>query len=174
MSTHATNVETINHGAGKSAIKLRTKAGTASPRDVLEQVVAGYIDTAMAVRQVQWNLGASRIAHWHGAMDQLYGDIDGHAVIIAERLAALGTIPAGTVQALAANTSMAPFPNQGTDANKLFEALAIRLEQLATLTRRAIKDYERGDDPVTVHYLTTAAAVIEKHLWMVESQTRQN
>ena len=60
------------------------------------------------------------------------------------------------------------------EAADLIEAIMVRLGQLAKLTRRALVDFECQGDPVTVHTLSEAAAVVEKQLWAIESQARPN
>ena len=60
------------------------------------------------------------------------------------------------------------------DEEELTEALLARPGHLAALTRRASMEFERLDDLVTIHHLTEAAAVVEKHFWTVESHRRPN
>lgn len=174
MSTYATKVEALNHGRSSTARKLQTDAGKISSADILRQVTAGYIDTAMAARQARWNVRGHGFASWHELFETLYIDLDSHADAIAERLVALGSLPPGTVQVVATATSMAPFPAELREEPDLVEALLVRLRQLSTLSRRAIAEFERLDDPVTIHHLTEAAATVEKHLWIIESHTRPN
>ena len=54
------------------------------------------------------------------------------------------------------------------------EALLARLGHLAPLTRRASMEFERLDDLVTIHHLTEATAVVEKHFGIIESHRRPN
>ena len=174
MSTHAIKIEALNHAEGKWRHSPRADAGETSSRDVLVEVVAGYIDTAMAARQAHWIMRGDRFTSWHDAFGKLYRDLDDSADTIAERLVTLGSVPPGTVQVLSTKTSMEPFPTDVQDEEELTEALLARLGQLATLTRRAVMEFERLDDPVTVHHLTEATAVVEEHFWIVESHRRPN
>lgn len=174
MSTHATKVEALNQFRSGSAARLQTDAGKNSSASILRQVTAGYIDTAMAARQACWNVRGGESGKWQERFETAYIDIDSHADTIAGRLVALGYVPPGTVQVVTTTTSMVPFPNEMREDADLIEALMMRLGQLASLTRRAIAEFERLDDPITIHHLTEAAATVEKQLWIIEGHSRPN
>lgn len=174
MSTHAIKVEALQEVGTVSGKRLQTNAGRYPSSDILRQVTAAYIDTAMAARQAHWNVRGEHALKWYDLFEALYHDLDSHAGAIAERLVALGATPPGTVQIVTTTTSMVPFPADMREAADLIEAIIVRLGQLATLTRRALAELERQGDPVTVHTLSEAAAAVEKQLWAIESQSRPN
>ncbi len=173
MSTHATKTKALNYSFAGVRHALRSGAGKTSSRDILEQVVAGYIDSAMAARQAHWIMRGYSFASWHDTFHNLFSSLDRQADAIAERLVRLGSTPPGTIQVLATKTGMSPFPSDVRDEKALTEALIVRLGQLAILTRRAIVEFERLNDPVTSHHLTEAAAVVEKNHWTLESRRRR-
>ena len=174
MSTHAIKVEALQEVGTVFGKRLQTNAGRYPSSDILRQVTVAYIDTAMAARQVHLNVRGEHALKWYDLFEALYHDLDSHAGAIAERLVALGVTPPGTVQIVTKTTSMVPFPADMREAADLIEAIIVRLGQLATLTRRALAEFERQGDPVTVHTLSEAAAAAEKQVWAIESQSRPN
>ncbi|MEM8973469.1 MAG: ferritin-like domain-containing protein [Pseudomonadota bacterium] len=174
MSTHATKVEALVLGRSVPSHRVRTDASKSSTRGILRQVTAGYIDTAMAARQARWNVRGQDPATWHGIFEACHIDLDAHADALAERVVDIGSLPPGTVQVVTTTTSLVPFPAEMREQVDLAEALTVRLGQLATLTRRAIAQFEISGDPVTINHLAKASATVEKYLWVIESQSRPN
>ena len=171
MSTHARKIEAVGHSGKRNAEMADLEKSKRSTRDILMQVAASYVDVAMAARQAHWNVRGPGFASMHDTFGEIYSSLDEHADELAERVAALGGVPRGTVQSAAKETLIEPFPVLAKSEWELIDALGARLGQLSALTRRAISEFERLDDPVTVHHLTEAGASVEKHLWIMESHT---
>ncbi|MEM9358091.1 MAG: ferritin-like domain-containing protein [Pseudomonadota bacterium] len=174
MSTHATKVEALVHRRTVPSARVRTDSDKTSTRGILRQVTAAYIDTAMASRQARWNVRGKEVANWQEIFEACHIDLDAQADTMAERMVDLGSLPPGTVQVVTTTTSLVPFPAEMREEVDLAEALIVRLGQLATLTRRAMAQFEMSGDPVSVNLLTKAFATVEKYLWLIESQSRPN
>ncbi len=174
MSTHATKIGALHDARSNTDRPQGSSSDKVASHDILNQVTASYIDTALAMRQAHWNIRGQPSASWHEILVTLHKALESHVDDIAGRSVALGGVPPGTVQIIANRTSMAPFPANVSDDADLVEALIVRFGQLATLSRRAIAEFERLQDPVTVHHLTEAVATVEKQLWIIESHSRSN
>jgi starvation-inducible DNA-binding protein len=143
-------------------------------RPVIESmngILAEIIDVSLAARHAHWNVRGRSFSAMHELFGRLHTTLDQHADEIAERIAALGGIARGTVQGVAAETALDPYPTLASSDLEHIDALAERLGQLGTAMRHAIDECGRLNDPISVHHLTEAAADVDKLLWLVESNS---
>jgi len=131
------------------------------------------IDVAMASRQAHWNVRGPSFYALHELFERIQKELDGQADELAERIAALGGIPCGTVQAVANATRLPAYPLLGTSQDEHLEALASRLGGLGTTLRGALGECESNGDTISAHHVTEAWARVDKLLWLVEGHARR-
>ncbi len=169
MSTKAMKMTTINtRHVEQSRIDLQhdVRYGVI---ERMGDVLAGVIDTSLAARQARWNVRGPSFLSMRDLFGQVASDLDQQADAIAERIAGLGGFAEGTVQAVARDTKLIPYPTMAITQWEHVEAMAMRLGSLAGLARRAAEASEEDGDRVSALRLMEASAAIERVLWLVES-----
>lgn len=135
----------------------------------LNEVLAGLLDTILAARHAHWNVRGPSFIALHNMFGQIAADVDRHADAIAERTAALGGVADGTVQAVARESKLPPYPALAVSQGEHVDAMSLMLGAMASRVRRAATACDDDADQVSAHLLLEAAATIEKSLWLVES-----
>lgn len=169
MSTTAIKMPTINAADAEQArVELHRDVRYA----VIERandVLNSTIDTYLAARHAHWNVRGPAFLSVHELFGTIASELERQSDNIAERIAGLGGIPDGTVQAVARDTTLAPYPALAISQSEHVEAMSTRLGALATRAIRAAKHCDDEGDPVSAHHLLDVAAKTEKLLWLVES-----
>jgi starvation-inducible DNA-binding protein len=169
MSTSAAKVQVLN---ARQMRQTRNDLPLDVRRNVIEimnGILAETIDLGLAARQAHWNLRGRNFSSLHALFDKIHDELSAHADTLAERIAALGGLARGTAQSVAAETALDPYPALAVSEEEHLDALSMRLGQLASAVHHAIGESMVLEDPVSGHYLTEAAAAIEKLLWLTES-----
>jgi starvation-inducible DNA-binding protein len=169
MSTRGAKLKVLN-------AVLPRSSGIDLPLDVrqrsiesLNGVVAEIIDLAMAARHAHWNVRGSGFIAMHELFETMRTELDRHADALGERIAALGGIAGGTLQSVAGETALDPYPTLACSQTEHLNALAVRLSQVGSAARYALEEANRSPDAVTAHHLAEAAATVDKLLWILES-----
>ncbi len=135
----------------------------------LNSLLADAADLSMRAKQAHWALrGASFIA-LHKLFDDVYGHAGEWTDTIAERIAALGGQPKGTLQAAAANTRLDPYPADLVSDREHVARLAMSLGQFGALVRAAIDEFAREGDAGSADLATEISREVDKDLWFVEA-----
>lgn len=136
---------------------------------LLNARLADALDLKLAVKQAHWNVKGPGFIALHELFDQIAARVDGHADDMAERLVQLGGIAAGTTQAVAAATTLAPYPLDATAQTDHLTALADRLAAYGGLIRAAIEQAAEAGDADTSDLFTGISREADKDLWFVEA-----
>lgn len=136
---------------------------------LLNARLADAIDLRLSVKQAHWNVKGPTFIALHEFFDAVQGRVDTFVDDIAERGVALGGMVAGTVQAAAKASSMAPYPTDISDEKEHLKALADRLAAFGKLAREGIDAADEVDDKDTADLFTGISRQIDKDLWMVEA-----
>ena len=169
MSTRSARLQVLNASQLKVTRNELPLEARQPAIDVLNGVVAEMIDISLAARHAHWNVRSRSFMQLHELFGRINRDLANEIDELGERIAALGGVARGTVQAVAGETALDPFPTMVTSEQELIDALSQRLGQLATALHHAIEACEPLRDAVSVNHLTDAAAVVEKLLWLAES-----
>lgn len=169
MSTRSAKLQVLNASQLRSTRNELPLESRRPAIEVLNGIVAEMIDLSLAARHAHWNVRGRTFGQLHELFGRIYRELETSIDELGERVAALGGIARGTVQAVAADTALDPFPTLTSSESELTEALLLRLGQLGSALTHAIDVCEPLRDPVSVHILTDAAAAVEKLLWLTES-----
>lgn len=137
--------------------------------EVLNSLVIEGIDVALAARHAHWNVRGPNFSALHDLFGTVHDAVNKHVDVLAERAVALGMVARGTVQDVASETTLKPYPMFSLCEHEHIEAMATRLGIWAGEARRAIEECEKLGDRVSADVLSEACADIEKLLWRVES-----
>jgi starvation-inducible DNA-binding protein len=157
---HATRID-IAENARKGVIAL------------LNGRLADLIDLKLALKHAHWNVKGPHFIALHELFDRLQGDLDAHIDDIAERITALGGTASGSVQAVAAATSLSPFPGDLFDGLRMVEALADRTAALAASVRKGIDETAGMGDADAADLLTALSRALDKSLWFLEAHLQR-
>lgn len=169
MSTHAHKM-LVRHAPELADTRNELPhAARATAVRLLSGLIAEVMDAALCARHARWNLRGANVMSLRDLLEQVSTELTAQADALAERAAALGGTAPGTVQLIATETTLKPYPPQRLTAHEHIEVLATRLGMLGAEAR--ISSTECGDlgDPVTVHTLTQAHAAFDRLLWLLES-----
>ena len=141
---------------------------------MLNARLADALDLERQSKQAHWNVRGARFMPLHLLFDDTATLAVGWADEIAERIAQLGGVAEGTVQAVAERTSLSPAPLAAEDSIAWVTVVSDALAGFANAAREAIEEAEDADDAVTTDLLTRVVGAADKQLWFVESHLQGN
>ncbi len=136
---------------------------------LLNARLADAIDLRLALKQAHWNVKGPNFIALHEMFDQMQARVNTFADEIAERAVTLGGLAAGTTQAVAADSKLAPYPTDITNERAHIEALAERVATLAKLARQAIDAADEAGDKDTADLFTGVSKQLDMDLWFLEA-----
>ena len=105
-------------------------------------------------------------------IDGFRTELDGHTDTIAERVAQLGGIALGSLQAVASSTNLKPYPTDIYTIHDHLDALIERFAVVANMVRKAIDEASEEGDPTTADIFTAEFRTLDKALWFLEAHFR--
>jgi starvation-inducible DNA-binding protein len=137
--------------------------------DLLNARLADAIDLHLQAKQAHWNVKGPAFIALHELFDRLAGDVDGHVDDMAERIAALGGVAEGTLQAVAGRSRLDAYPLDLAEGRAHLAALAAALARFGANVRKAIDETAAAGDADTSDLFTGVSRDIDKSLWLVEA-----
>lgn len=127
------------------------------------------IDLRLALKQAHWNVKGPNFIALHELFDRIQVRVGEFVDEIAERAVALGGQVAGTAQAVAERSELAPYPTGIAAEQEHLQAVADRLAAFGKLARAAIDAADEAGDKDTADLFTGVSRQIDKDLWLVEA-----
>jgi len=137
--------------------------------DLLNQHLVNAIDLQTQCKQAHWTVRGSNFYSLHLLFDKVNEDVEDYVDLIAERIAQLGGQTRGTVQAVAKESELDPYPIDLVNSHDHVEALSNALAKFANKTRKAIDETDDMGDQGTSDMFTEITRGVDSWLWMVES-----
>jgi len=131
---------------------------------VLQSRLAAYNDLSLTLKHIHWNVTGPNFIAVHEMIDPQVDLVRGFADEAAERIAALGGEPLGTVASV---TNAIAYPLNRGGANRHLAALDQVYSQVIIANRQAIEALEI--DPVSQDLVVGATAELEKFQWFVRA-----
>ncbi|MEU1600668.1 DNA starvation/stationary phase protection protein [Streptomyces sp. NPDC005708] len=146
---------------------------TASPSlaEALQQILVDLIELHLQSKQAHWNLVGSNFRELHLALDQIVDVARDASDTVAERMRAVGAVPDGRSETVAAHATLPAFPEGEQDTTTVVDLVTGRL-RATTHTARALHDTVDREDPATADLLHMIIGILEKHAWMVSAENR--
>jgi len=137
--------------------------------DLLNVRLADGIDLAAQCKQAHWNVKGANFSALHALFDLLHANVSGHVDLIAERAVALGGLAQGTVQTVAAQTSLPVYPTELRAGRDHADRLSLSFAAFGKATRAAIDAASEAGDAATADVFTQVTTAIDKDLWMLDA-----
>jgi starvation-inducible DNA-binding protein len=150
-----------------------THAFTASPAlaAALQAILADLVELHLQGKQAHWNLVGRSFRELHLQLDQIVDDVRDAGDSLAERMRALGAVPDGRSDTVAATTTLPPFPEGEQPTSAVVDLISGRL-RCAVATVRELHDGVDAEDPSTADLLHAVIDTLEKHAWMMSAENR--
>jgi len=148
------------------ALPVTTRAAMGA---MLNARLADLLDLERQAKQAHWNVKGPRFMMLHELFDETAALAVKWADDVAERAVQLGCVAEGTVEAVAARTSLAKAPLNVKSADEWVMVVAEALAHCSNAARADIPKADDADDAVTTDLLTRVAGEADKQLWFVES-----
>ena len=139
---------------------------------LLNARLADAIDLAAQLKYAHWNVHGPHFMALHLLFDQLHDEVDGHADLLAERVAAFGETAEGTLQQSVTATTLPPYPVDANTEHAHLEALGHALTAFASKARAGIQDTTDAGDLGTADIFTEVSRAADKALWKIEAHFR--
>lgn len=136
---------------------------------LLQDRLYDAIDLTSQAKQAHWNVKGANFIALHELFDQIHGEANGHADLIAERLVALGGQAEGTVRVAAAKSALAEYPLEASAQAEHVDALSSALAKFGQLVRDASDTAGDAGDQDTCDLFTEVSREVDKSLWFVEA-----
>jgi starvation-inducible DNA-binding protein len=153
----AVNVQGLTDNARKTAISE------------LNARLADGLALSLAIKQAHWNMKGINFIAVHEFLDGVYDRLNEHLDIFAERIQILDGVAVGTVENLAKETTLKPYPTDVTKANDHLQELCERLRDHGAKLRAAIDTTDEAGEANTADVFTAASRTADKDLWFLES-----
>lgn len=150
----------------RNDMTLRTRTAMVQ---LLNARLADALDLAAQAKQAHWNVRGANFIALHELFDKLHAVAGEAADELAERAVALGGIASGTLQTVARNTTLAPYPEGASESRAHLEALAGAFASFGKNIRKAIDVADKAGDADTADLFTGISRDADKYLWMLEA-----
>jgi starvation-inducible DNA-binding protein len=136
---------------------------------LLNQQLADVIDLGLQAKQAHWNVKGPNFIGLHELFDKVAEGVEDFTDSIAERSVELGGIARGTLQSVAKDSRLIPYPLDLSTGMEHVAALSSALAVFGSSVRAAIDAAAQAGDADTADLLTEVSRGIDKLLWFVEA-----
>lgn len=135
----------------------------------LQCTLQELVDLSLIGKQLHWAVIGHAFRPVHQQLDELVASCRALADVVAERAVALGHVPDGQAQAVAAGSPLAPVAAQATESHVVVRAITDRVAQVSETTRERM-DRTAQVDAVSQDVLIDVVRTLEHHQWMLRAQ----
>lgn len=139
---------------------------------LLNKNLADVLDLGLQAKQAHWNVKGPNFIALHELFDKVADELEGFSDEIAERAVALGGVALGTVQIIADQSRLAPYPVTLVSGKDHVAALAAVLAKFGKSSRSAIDTATKAGDADTADLFTGVSREVDKLLWLVEAHAQ--
>lgn len=139
---------------------------------LIDQQLADLFDLYSQTKQAHWNVKGSYFISLHKLYDDLAGELEEFADVLAERIASLGGLASGSVKLAAKASRLPEIPLEMVDGIELTKALVKNYGLLANSTREATKVCAEVGDDDTADMCTELSRALDKALWFLEAHVQ--
>lgn len=138
--------------------------------DLLQNGIADGIQLSQFAKQAHWTVKGPNFFGLHELFDKIHEEMEAVVDLMAERIAQLGGYPEGTCKAAQKMTSLSDYPAGIVDESEHLQTLAVACAEFGEAARASIEKSVVLRDLVSADLFTEAARMLDKTLWILESQ----
>ena len=131
--------------------------------------LADAVALSAAIKQAHWNVKGRNFIAVHELFDSVFVNLQVHVDMMAERVQQLDGVAVGTVEKVAKDSSLKPYPTDLTKAEDHITAVCERMRDYGAKVREAIDSTDEAGDADTADLLTAASRTADKDLWFMDS-----
>lgn len=139
--------------------------------ELLNLTLAEVFDLYSQTKQAHWTVRGPLFWQLHKLFDDVASATEEHIDILAERIAALGGLPRGTVRMAAGATKLPEFPEKFEELGHV-TALIERYALVANNVRAGIDKADELGDATSADLLTQVSRSLDQQLWFLEAHNR--
>ena len=136
--------------------------------EFLNEQLADWNVLFVKLHHYHWNVKGSDFFTLHEKFEELYDEAAGHIDEIAERVLALGGVPAGTMKEYLALTTLHEATGKES-SREMVEAVVADLKATVANLKRGLELADAADDVTTDDLLTGICVALEKHVWLLSA-----
>lgn len=140
--------------------------------ELLNGRLADLVALRLAAKQAHWNVKGANFIAVHELLDAVAGRLAEVEDTVAERVQQLDGVARGTVETVAKETGVKPYPTDLVAAKDHIAALSERMADVGGRLRASIAEAEEAGDEATVDIFVQATRQLDKDLWFLESHLR--
>jgi len=138
--------------------------------ELLNARLADAVDLRTQLKVAHWNVKGPQFIALHKLFDEIVGDADEYADLLAERAVQLGGVADGTARQAAERSLLDEYgATAGGGGPEHVHAVADALAQFGRSAREAIETAAAAKDQDTSDIFTEISRGTDKWLWMVEA-----
>ncbi|MGD1865567.1 MAG: DNA starvation/stationary phase protection protein Dps [Phormidesmis sp.] len=137
--------------------------------DMLNGTLAATTDLRTQTKQAHWNVKGKDFYQLHLLFDEMAGELEEFADMVAERVTALAGTAMGTVRMAASNSILPEYDFDAVGGMEHVAALADRYAAYAKHLREGIASADDLGDMDTSDLYTEISRTIDKRLWFLEA-----
>ena len=137
--------------------------------DMLNGTLAATTDLRTQTKQAHWNVKGKDFYQLHLLFDEMAGELEEFADMLAERVTALAGTAMGTVRMAASNSILPEYDFDAVGGMEHVAALADRYAAYAKHLREGIAKADDLGDMDTSDLYTEVSRTIDKRLWFLEA-----
>ncbi|SNR73190.1 DNA starvation/stationary phase protection protein Dps [Puniceibacterium sediminis] len=135
--------------------------------DLLNANLSNTIALTMAVKQAHWNLKGRGFIGVHELLDDVADRLREGADLMAERAVILGGFAKGTIEVVAEQSKVEPYPVEESDIAAHIEALKERFMFVGGEVRKAMDAAGEAGDEDTADLFTEVSRTLDKDAWFI-------
>jgi starvation-inducible DNA-binding protein len=135
----------------------------------LQGVLVELVDLSLIGKQLHWAVSGPRFTSLHLQLDELVNSWRDLADTVAERATALGFVPDGQAQAVAAASQLAPIPQGPIEDHMAVREITRRLADASERVRSRLETVGEAD-LASQDVLIEVVRELEKQQWMLRAQ----
>jgi starvation-inducible DNA-binding protein len=140
---------------------------------MLNQTLASMSDLYLQLKNAHWNIKGLEFIALHKLFDELAENCEPQVDDLAERVTALGGTALGSLQEIAANSTLKAYPANLFEARLIISHLAHNFAILGETTRQNIGESEKYGDIATGDVYIGLTRFLDKNLWFLEAHLQK-
>lgn len=136
---------------------------------LMQDLLYSGIDLYLQIKETHWTVRGRDFIALHRLFDEVADNVREISDDFAERIAQLGHKPNGTVQIVAANTSLPPYPDKVPSVDIHVEVVSQHLGAFISHGSNTVTKLDELEDVISSDLVVGSMRGLSKQLWMIAS-----